>query len=221
MWKKGGAANFVFGVNLVGCISRVNFREIFWKSLLSSFACRMTSQDTKLPRVYLDIKIGDDPVGELVIVLRQDVVGKTCENFRALCTGEKGFSKDTGEKLCFKGTTFHTVIPNVVAQGGDISGDDGTGGESIYGEAFEDECFTLRHTGRGVLSMANSGPDSNRSQFYISFGENDWLDDAHVVFGYVVKGLDVLEKIENVGTRCGKPQQRILIMDCGQLKGYG
>ncbi len=174
-----------------------------------------------LPRVFLDIKIGDVPVGELVIELRQDIVGKTCENFRALCTGEKGFDTNSGKPLCYKGCSVHRVVPGMVCQGGDIINDDGTGGTSIYGGSFEDECFTLRHTGRGVVSMVNSGPDSNRSQFFISFATNDWMDDAHVVFGYVVEGMHVLQKIENAGSANGRPTMPITIMSCGELKGFG
>ena len=174
-----------------------------------------------LPRVFLDFQIGDDNVGALTIVLRQDILGKTCENFRTLCTGEKGFDSDSGKPLCYKGCSVHRVVPGMVCQMGDITNNDGTGGISIYGTPFEDECFTLRHTGRGVVSMVNSGPDSNRSQFYISFATNDWMDDAHVVFGYVVEGMEVLNKIENCGTGNGKPTKPITIVGCGELKGFG
>jgi cyclophilin family peptidyl-prolyl cis-trans isomerase len=116
-------------------------------------------------------------------------VPKTAENFRALCTGEKGKSGQTGQSLCFKGSPFHRVIKGFVAQGGDITSCDGNGGESIYGRRFEDENFDLKHTGRGDLSMANSGPNTNSSQFFITFGEQSQLDNKHCVFGKIINGI--------------------------------
>lgn len=161
------------------------------------------------PQVYLDIKIGKTTVGRMAFVLRTDIVPITAENFRCLCTHEKGFG--------YQGSVFHRVIPGFMAQGGDITKQDGTGGKSIYGGKFEDENFQLRHSAPGILSMANSGPNTNNSQFFISFLPTNWLDGKHVVFGLITSGLDILKKIEKFGTKGGKPTERITITACGEL----
>lgn len=166
------------------------------------------------PRVYFDISIGGKPAGRIVFELFADVVPKTAENFRALCTGEKGVGR-AGKPLHFKGSSFHRIIPQFMCQGGDFTRGNGTGGESIYGEKFADENFKLRHTGKYLLSMANAGPNSNGSQFFITTAETPWLDGKHVVFGKVLSGSEVVDAMERVGSRNGATSQTVTIEDSG------
>merc|ERR1711974_129019 len=167
-------------------------------------------------KVFFDVSIGGKPAGRIEFELFDDVVPKTAENFRALCTGEKGKGK-SGKPLHYKGSAFHRIIPDFMCQGGDFTAGNGTGGESIYGAKFEDENFKLKHTGPGILSMANAGPNTNGSQFFLCTVQTPWLDGKHVVFGKVVEGMDLLKKMEAVGSRSGSTSKQIVISDCGQL----
>jgi len=169
------------------------------------------------PTVYFDISINNEPVGRIKMELFADIVPKTAENFRALCTGEKGIGRTSGKPLHYKGCKFHRIIPNFMIQGGDFTRGNGTGGESIYGEKFADENFSEKHTGPGILSMANAGPNTNGSQFFLCTVKTAWLDGKHVVFGRVVDGMDVVKKVEACGSSAGTPAKACVIADCGQL----
>merc|ERR1711928_317068 len=187
-------------------ISRCAFTVPLSLSLTST---RLYATKMATVRVFFDVTADGAPLGKVIMELRADVVPKTSENFRALCTGEKGFG--------FKGSSFHRVIPQFMCQGGDFTNHNGTGGKSIYGNKFEDENFQLKHTGPVILSMANAGPNTNGSQFFLCTAKTSWLDGKHVVIGSVVEGMDVVRKIEAVGSSGGKTSKPVTISDCGPL----
>lgn len=162
-----------------------------------------------MANTYFDVMVNDQAAGRITFKLYDDVVPKTAANFRALCTGEKGFG--------YQGSIFHRVIPQFMLQGGDFTNHNGTGGRSIYGEKFPDENFVRKHTRPGLLSMANAGPNTNGSQFFITTVETPWLDGRHVVFGEVVEGMDLVKKIENLGSASGATKVKITIVKCGTL----
>ncbi|XP_017775098.1 PREDICTED: peptidyl-prolyl cis-trans isomerase E [Nicrophorus vespilloides] len=164
----------------------------------------------KNPQVFFDIKIGRSEVGRITMMLRMDVVPRTAENFKCLCTHEKGYG--------FQGSSFHRIIPDFMCQGGDFTNHNGTGGKSIYGRKFADENFELKHTGIGTLSMANSGPNSNGSQFFICTAKTEWLDSKHVVFGHVISGMDVVKRMERCGSKSGTPSEKVTISACGEVQ---
>ena len=167
------------------------------------------------PRVYFDITIGNEPKGTVVFELFYNVVPRTCENFRKLCTGEEGRGV-SGKMLHFQNSIFHRVIAGFMAQGGDFTKGNGTGGESIYGTKFGDENFKLRHERKHLLSMANAGKNTNGSQFFITFDRTPHLDGKHVVFGRVERGSSIIDAIENIPTdHMDRPRRTVKIAKCG------
>jgi len=172
----------------------------------------------KRPRCFMDITIGGIPVGRLIFELYSDITPRTCENFRALCTGEKGIGKQTGKPLHYQGTTFHRVVKDFMIQSGDFSDGNGKGGESIYNGTFEDENFEMKHDKPFLLSMANKGPNTNGSQYFILTQPAPHLDDIHTVFGVLISGKEVVKEIEELQVdKKSRPLQDARIVNCGEL----
>ena len=172
--------------------------------------------DTVTQKCFFDITVDGEAAGRVVFGLFGNTVPKTAANFATLCDGSAGVG-NAGKPLHFKDSAFHRIIPGFMAQGGDFTNHNGTGGESIYGETFKDENFEVKHLGRGTLSMANCGPNTNGSQFFLCFKSTPHLDGKHVVFGKVISGLDMLTKMEQEGSMNGTPKKIITIKDCGVL----
>ncbi len=181
------------------------------------FACAFAQTlDTVTQKVYFDITIDGEEAGRIVFGLFGNTTPKTAENFAQLTTGEAGIG-NSGKPLHFKGSSFHRIINGFMAQGGDFTAGNGTGGESIYGTKFADENFTLKHSKPYLLSMANAGPNTNGSQFFITFVVTSWLDGRHTVFGEVLEGFDVVNKLEKIGSGSGTTSKKAVIADCGKL----
>merc|ERR1711972_1261684 len=198
----------------MGLISRVSSRTYRFFSKLKMLRIanitRMAMSSKANPIVFFDTQIGNKEAGRIIFELNADVVPKTAENFRQLCLGH-----DVGS---FKGSIFHRVIPNFMLQGGDFTNFNGTGGVSIYGQKFRDENFKIKHDRPGLLSMANAGPNTNGSQFFITTVDTPWLDNKHVVFGEVVDGMNIVKEIERMGSNSGRPRADVVVEDCGALE---
>lgn len=182
---------------------------IFRRSVIQQTRLFSTTRSRLGTKVFFDPSVNGEKIGRIEFELYDDVVPKTAENFRALCTGEKGFG--------YKGVPFHRIIPQFMLQGGDTDLTQGYGGKSIYGNKFPDENFTKKHKKPGLLSMANSGPNTNGSQFFITTVPCSWLDGKHVVFGEVTSGMDIVKKIESLGSMSGTPKAKVIIEDAGEL----
>ena len=189
-------------------------------ALITAFLAATVLADEPLAtvteKVFFDITVDGEAVGRIVFGMFGDVVPKTVKNFSTLADGSAGIG-NSGKPLHFKGSKFHRIIPNFMAQGGDFTAGNGTGGESIYGNKFNDENFELKHEKPMLLSMANAGPNTNGSQFFITFVKTPWLDGRHTVFGEVLEGQDVVKDLEKIGSGSGKTSKEAIIADCGVL----
>jgi len=170
----------------------------------------MMSSSAGKSNVFFNMAVAGKSAGRIEFKLYDDVVPRTAKNFRELATGQNGFG--------YKGSSFHRIIPQFMCQGGDFTAHNGTGGKSIYGDRFNDENFNLKHTRPGLLSMANAGPNTNGSQFFITTVKTPWLDGRHVVFGEVAEGMDVVQKLEGLGSPSGTTKQKVVIEDCGVVE---
>eukprot|EP00930_Biecheleria_cincta_P002642 TRINITY_DN103646_c0_g1_i1.p1 TRINITY_DN103646_c0_g1~~TRINITY_DN103646_c0_g1_i1.p1 ORF type:complete len:721 (+),score=178.96 TRINITY_DN103646_c0_g1_i1:119-2281(+) len=186
------------------------------EAMIARFSTTAPPPDKDNPMVFFEMAVEGESIGRIEFELFADVVPKTAENFRCLCTGEKGRSQLTKARLHFLGCVFHRIIPGFMCQGGDFTEGDGTGGESIYGEKFDDENFKRKHR-KGCLSMANSGKNTNGSQFFICTEATSHLDGKHVVFGDVKTGYEVVQKMEALGSRSGRTLKKVSILDCGEV----
>lgn len=178
------------------------------RSFIRRYFSTNVYSNPKNPKAFMSISINDKPLGNIVFELYKDKNPKTSENFLSLCKGYKN--------LTYKNNVFHRVITGFMAQGGDITNGNGTGGMSIYGRTFPDENMSVKHLYRGMLSMANAGPNTNGSQFFITFGPCSWLNGKHTVFGHIIKGEDILSQMEQSGSDNGVPKKKIMITECGE-----
>merc|ERR1712156_704885 len=205
------------GIIINQTVSKKMYASVWTAALvvLADLTQASPTLDKVTDKVYFDVTINNENAGRIVFGLFGDVVPRTVENFVALADGTAGKSHISDHELDFWGSSFHRIIPGFMAQGGDFTHGDGTGGESIYGMTFDDENFDLHHSKPYLLSMANAGPNTNGSQFFITTAATTWLDGKHVVFGEVVEGSDIVKKMEAVGSQSGKTAQKVVIADCG------